>query len=215
MTISREPLRQAVRRALFERVIEGELSAGHPISEVKLAEKLGVSRTPLREALIALESEGIVNSRPGRGFFVVPLREDTARDLYELVGILERAGLVASRPFSPDTLEELRELNERRRQSLDAPERMLKIDREWHKLLLGECRNEQLIRHLRRVKNQLFRYEYAFHEQMTFVRDAIEDHDAIIDLLRESDREKAAERLERHWRRGLEPVPEWFEEAEA
>lgn len=213
MTISREPLRHAVRRALFERVIEGELSAGHPISEVELAEKLGVSRTPLREALIALEGEGIVRSRPGKGFSVVPLNEDTANDLYELVGILERASLLTSDPLPSDDLDELLDLNDARRQAVETPERMLEIDREWHRLLLDECRNEQLLRHLRQAKNQLFRYEFAFQEQLTFVRDAIEDHDRIVELLRNGEREKAADHLELHWRRGLEPVPEWFEEA--
>lgn len=203
MTIEREPLRQAVRRALFKRVLDRALHSGAPINELELAEELGVSRTPLREALIALECEGIVSSNPGKGFHVVPLEAETARELYELVAHLEMLALQRSEPPSAEQLDELHGLNSERARALDEPERLVDIDTTWHRTLLVGCANRQLQRVLELVKVQLYRYEYAYMTSEERARAGTEDHEAILEALREDRREDAVELLARHWERGL------------
>src|SRR6478735_2319718 len=85
MAIERRTLRSQVREELLARMRSGEVSPGESINEVQLAAELGVSRTPLREALIALESEGQIESENGKGFRFVPL---SAREFEELCPII-------------------------------------------------------------------------------------------------------------------------------
>src|SRR5215469_8782888 len=85
MAIERKTLRSQVREELLERMRAGDVRPGESINEVQLAAELGVSRTPLREALIALESEGQIESENGKGFRFVPL---SAREFEELAPIM-------------------------------------------------------------------------------------------------------------------------------
>lgn len=207
MTIHREPLRSAVRRAVFERVVAHELEPGSPINEGELAEELGVSRTPLREALIGLEAEGLVESSPGRGFSVAPLREETARDLYELVGVLERLALGWCEGPSEEDLARLEELDAERLAAGLSPAESLEIDTGWHERLLETCRNRELLASLAREKNRLYRFEFVYMSDRARVKDALADHGRILEALARGDREGAGELLERHWRSGAERFP--------
>ena len=102
MVIERRNLRSQVRDELLARMRSGLVQPGEGINEVQLATELGVSRTPLREALIALESEGQIESENGKGFRFVPLSAQEFEDLAPVMAALESLAL----ELSP--LEELR-----------------------------------------------------------------------------------------------------------
>ncbi|MCZ7528349.1 MAG: GntR family transcriptional regulator [Acidimicrobiia bacterium] len=89
MVIERRPLRDKVREEVLERLLRGVLPVGTNINEPELARELGVSRTPLREALLSLEREGLLDTHPGRGWWVAPLTPETVLDVYPIVGTLE------------------------------------------------------------------------------------------------------------------------------
>lgn len=200
--ITREPLRTEIRRHLIEQLILGEIEPGSQINESGLTEELGVSRTPLREALLQLAFEGFLEAVPGKGFQVRPL---TARELRELftVGVtLETLALRQSGGLSAEQIEELGEINDRRAELLAAgadQDRLVQLDDRWHRLLVSNCDNEQLLEFLRLVRNRMYRYLYAFEGQPEEVEGAIRDHEEIQRALAEDDLDRAVETLRRHW----------------
>src|SRR6516165_11700079 len=86
--ITKRPLREDVHAALRIRIVEGQLLPGSRLQDVQLAGELGVSRTPIREALLRLAGEGLVENDPNRGFFVAPLRREEIREIYPIVWAL-------------------------------------------------------------------------------------------------------------------------------
>ena len=86
------------RALLSQPILEGRLEPDSCLNEVHLADELGVSRTPLREALSRLRQTGLVLSKPNRGFFVAPLSGAEARDLYELLAVLKANALELAGP---------------------------------------------------------------------------------------------------------------------
>lgn len=202
--IPREPLRVAVRRVLIERLLSGELEPGSDINEKDLCQDLGVSRTPVRQALLHLEFEGFLDSQQGKGYSVLPLRPAVAAELYPLVGALEALALRWSGPLGEDVERELKELNERRAAlERHESEERIEMDDRWHDLLLSGCENGQLRDVLRLLKNRLYRYEHAIAQGTNRLGDSTAEHRAIQEAFAEGDREKAARLLEEHWQIGV------------
>lgn len=202
--IPREPLRVAVRRVLIERLLSGELEPGSDINEKDLCQDLGVSRTPVRQALLHLEFEGFLDSQQGKGYSVLPLRPGVAAELYPLVGALEALALRWSAPLGEDVERELKELNERRAAlERHESEERIELDDRWHDLLLSGCENGQLRDVLRLLKNRLYRYEHAIAQGTNRLGDSTAEHRAIQEAFAGGDRERAARLLEEHWRIGV------------
>ena len=138
MVIERRNLRSQVRDELLARMRSGLVQPGEGINEVQLANELGVSRTPLREALIALESEGQIESENGKGFRFVPLSAQEFEDLAPVMAALESLAL----ELSP--LEELRPIGERLAalaaefdQEVAQHSLVVTKDDEWHGIMLS------------------------------------------------------------------------------
>lgn len=98
MPIENRPLREQVKEELIKRLGRGTIATNSPINEGQLATELGVSRTPLREALITLEREGVITSERGKGFRFTPLSAREFRDLSAIVATLEALALESSDP---------------------------------------------------------------------------------------------------------------------
>src|SRR5262245_11264637 len=96
MPIERRPLREQIREELLRRLDRGDFTAGTDVNEATLAVELGVSRTPLREALITLAGEGVLESNQGRGFSFAPVSRKEFRELCEIVAALEALALDSS-----------------------------------------------------------------------------------------------------------------------
>lgn len=202
--IDRLPLRDKIRQELTEQLLRGELEPGRRLNETSLTESLGVSRTPLREALIQLEYEGMVASEPNKGFRVRPMSRSELTDLLKVGIELETLGLRATSRFTDDRLEELCELDDRRRELLKDgydEDRLVELDDRWHRTLIGGCQNEVLNELLRIVRNRLYRYIYLMETSRDEVEKAISEHDEIIEALEDDDVESATGLLRRHWTR--------------
>lgn len=210
--IDREPLRDLVREELVERVMAGELSPDERLNTADLASDLGVSRTPLREALVQLELEGIVRSEPSRGFFIEPLSLETADELYPLAWHLECLALKEANRYDEATLRELEEINRRRAEVIDQPSASIAADMDWHDRLVAGAGNRQLQEILRILRLRQYRYEYRYARGPEQVRKAIQDHQNIIAALRQDDRKRAGRLLEEHWQWGYRGVREALED---
>jgi DNA-binding GntR family transcriptional regulator len=147
-----------VIEAMRERIISGELDPGTNLSEIALAEAFGVSRTPVREALKQLQTEGLVEIRPRVGTFVTAPSRREINELFEMKGLLEGAAarLLAQRGAVPE-LELLKQnlQNADRAVATDSRDSYAALVHEFHDLIIQGADNAKLHGHYRILMNQL------------------------------------------------------------
>ncbi len=210
IALARAPLRGEVRRALLDALLRGDPPPGTPIREPALAAELGISRTPLREALLGLEAEGLLCSRPGRGFSVAPLTRREVEETYPVLWTLEGLALRSAPPSRARHLDDLERLNELLGQAQNDPEVALERDRRWHARLLEGCDNSLLLDTIAMLKNRAFRYEFAYMRGSGRVITSVGQHRAILDALRQGEADAAGARLEANWRVSVEFLLPWL-----
>ncbi|MDZ4778531.1 MAG: GntR family transcriptional regulator [Alphaproteobacteria bacterium] len=207
--ISRPNLSETVQAAIRAMIVDGRLEAGARINEVHLSERLGVSRTPLREALNRLTAEGAVEAEARRGYFVRPLTLDEFEQVYGLRPILDPAALRLAGLPAAARLTRLLALN-RELAAADTPEAAISLDDAWHAALLADCPNRVLLDMIETMKLRTRRYELALMRQSQQVMRATEDHAAIIAALKAGDLERACLALETNMRSGASPIVDWL-----
>ena len=199
----------SVAADLRRRIVDGRLPAGERINEVHLSRELGVSRTPLREALSRLAAEGALNSVPRFGFFVRPLTSDELEQIYDIRPILDPEALRRAGLPDAKTLERLEKLN-RRLESARDPETVIGLDDEFHLLLLDRCPNRVLIEMIQNIILRTRRYELALMRETSGVRRATEGHRRILAALRRRDLPAACAALKRNMLWGRAPIVSWL-----
>jgi DNA-binding GntR family transcriptional regulator len=208
--IRRESLRLQARTLVRDHLLEGRLSPTDRINESKLAALIGVSRTPLREALLGLEKEGLIVSAAGRGFFVRSLSVEEVREIYPVLWTLESLALQLRGIPTAAELRTLRGINARLEARLSKPPQALKLDTEWHRTLLRPCHNRRLLLMIRDLKRAAYRYEYAFMQQSNRVIVSVDQHRQIMDALDRGDMDHAVAMLRENWRVTLECTERWL-----
>jgi DNA-binding GntR family transcriptional regulator len=211
MSIVRVPLREQVHRALVGRILRDDLSPGARISDSVLAQELGVSRTPVREALLRLEREGFLEVDVGRGFFVKELSAREVREIYPIVWTLEVQALRTSPRPTPERMAELERINHQLALAGDDPEARIELDLAWHRALLGECGNQRLLELVASLKALIWRYEYAYMQNDRRVPVSTRTHEEIAGALARGQIDTAAELLERNWRFTMDELLPWLE----
>ena len=211
--ITPEPIRDAARRVLLDRLLAGALQPGTRINETELAEEFGVSRTPLREALFLLAAEGLIESRPRRGFYVAGLDPDSVRDIYRTLGGLEGLALRASPKPTAKRLGRLRDIDRRRSRRAEGydPANAIGLDMEWHQVLVSGCPNRLLLELIELCRQRAYRYEYAYVADFGRTgTTGLDQHAGIIAALAAGDLEDAATLLQQHWEYGAESRAKWL-----
>jgi len=197
------PLRQNLRSALLNRVLNGDLKAGEAINESRLAAQLKVSRTPLREALLQLEREGFIRSDERRGFSVEHLSARDVREIYPLVWTLEGLALRSSGVCAHLLVPELIRINSDFAKANHA-RKALALDTRWHEYLTSESRNRRLQASLAALRLAIRRYEIVYMANSCLIPDSVNQHKRIIHALQAHDIDAAAKALENNWRFGME-----------
>ncbi|MCW3005149.1 MAG: hypothetical protein JWQ20_4447 [Conexibacter sp.] len=209
-----EPLRrlnvsETVAAAVRAMIVDGRLAAGERINEVRLSEALGVSRTPLREALSRLAAEGALSSTPAIGYSVRPLSVEEFEQLYDIRPLLDPEALRLAGLPAPHRLAKLEALNRRFAATPDA-ESAISLDDEWHLELIAACPNRVLIEMIEAMILRTRRYEVALlREQPNRLR-ATDDHERIMAALREGDLDAACAALKVNMQSGREPIIAWL-----
>ncbi len=210
----RPNISESLGHTLRHMISDGRLPEGQRINEVQLSASLGVSRTPLREALQTLVAEGALVSIPRRGFFVVEFSVDEFKSLYAMRALLDPEALRISRSPDSGLLQELTELNTRLRERSGSSDcsvdEIIDLDDQFHLLLLSGCGNLILLDTVRQFMGRTRRYEYAYMSQNESVSNAFDEHEAILACLRENDRAGACEALRRNLTSGIEPITQWL-----
>jgi DNA-binding GntR family transcriptional regulator len=196
-------LREQVYDHLRLLLNRGDLRPGAPLDLDALEARLGVSRTPLRDALLQLESEGFVTILPRRGVEVRPLTRGDVRHLYEIIGALEGAALLAAFPrLGPAEALALRRLNREMKKAVEAGDfdRYYERNLAFHDVFLDRCDNERLVRLVRALKQRL----YDWPRRRGFVKAwelaSVGEHAALARLVARGEARAAADHLrDVHW----------------
>lgn len=205
LSLSPRALYQEAADLLRERIFSHELAPGSWIDELKLAEEYGISRTPLREALKVLATEGLVTMKVRRGAYVTEVSDTDLSDVYHLLALLESdaAGVVAEKA-TPAQRKELQELHNTLEQSIGHRKRFFEINEMFHMRLLEIANNRwrnQMVADLRKVM-KLNRHNSLLKSGR--IEESLAEHRAIMAALIARDAAVAAQRMREHFRSGLE-----------
>lgn len=194
-------LYQEVAERLRQRIFNHELTPGTWIDEQKLAEQYGISRTPLREALKVLASEGVVELKPRRGCYVTEISRQDMDDIFPLMAMLEgRCALEAVRRAKPADIRALKAIHER----LEVAAKDGRIDaffeanQEFHRLIQELANNRWLlsvIQDLRKVLKLSRLHSLSLEGRL---QQSLEEHRAIMSAFEANDAEKAEKHMQDH-----------------
>ncbi len=213
LTLVRTRARDQIRELLRERIVSGKIAGGDHLDEVGLAARLGASRTPLREALIALEAEGLVQSRPNHGFVVTMLDRRLVRELYPILAALEAAAVELGGTRLRKSVPALMDINARLAKETRAARRYA-LDREFHRTLTASCENERLLQLLEQHWNHARRIDGGERRGMADLEGSCAEHLAIVRQIEHRNLGAAAQLLRDHWNSGIDVVLRWMDRAQ-
>ncbi len=209
IALVRDNISDLVALELRKMIVDGRLPPGERVNEVHLAQQLGVSRTPLREALSRLAAEGALTSAPRLGYFVRPLTLEEFEQIYDIRPILDPAALRLAGAPPPKRIERLAKLNRKLAAARD-PETAIALDDAWHLELLADCPNRVLVELIENIILRTRRYELALMRETRNVLRASEDHERILAALRKGDLPAACEALKHNMQSGRAPIVQWL-----
>jgi DNA-binding GntR family transcriptional regulator len=209
--ITRTPLRDQVYREILDLIYHGDLEPGVRVRDTTLAGQLSVSRTPVREALLRLAREGVVDADMGRGFTVCRLDPAEMRETGAILAALECLALQTCGEIPAERLVRLGEIDRELAQTRGDVDRCIRLDEEWHRTLLEGCPNRRLLDMISTLWQAPRRYMRAYLRDAGRVSLSTQHHARIVEALRRNDRETAGQRFSHHWQRGIEELGAWIE----
>ena len=195
------PLRDVVFNTLRRAILRGELKPGERLMEIQLANKLGVSRTPIREAIRKLELEGLVLMIPRKGAEVAEITEKNLRDVLEVRGALEELAVqLACERMDKEKLKELHAAADYFREILDSDDitAIGEADEAFHDVIFAATDNTRLVQLLNNLREQMYRYRIEYLKKKECHPQLLEEHAAIMKAIEEHDKEKATQITIRH-----------------
>lgn len=214
--IVRSTLRSQARDIVLEQILEGEMAPGEDINLSELAAELGISRTPLREALLSLAEQGLIGIGTGnRSFYVWPLTLEEAKSLGEIGQVLESLAVRTTTQVPEERVQSLRMINDKLAEVQGSPRLMIKWDDRWHETLVAGSENSELRELIQIMRNRFHRYRWYGYDYVTLhgsdeKRQSVHQHAAITDALEIGDFERAAVLVEEHWTIGIRFLAEWL-----
>lgn len=184
-----------MQREILGRLADGRLPAGLRINESHLAADLGLSRTPLREAMLTLAAAGFLDSDMGRGFLVPPLAAGEFREIQAVLQTLQPLALSLTPPLPGDRLMQLANLLGRARTPAGGGRLPDPLPGQWSALVLQDCGNRLLAADIARLEGLARRYWHAAGQAGLTAHDLLASLQELYELLRGGRREQAAT----HW----------------
>lgn len=201
--IKRTFVREEAYLKLRSWIVEGALAPGTQLRDKELAEKLGVSRTPIREALLRLEDEGLVKTKANSSTLVSPIDFQNAFQLYSIVWSLEQLALrLAFELITPSHIQLMIDANQRFLQELKKRNRLaaLDADNDFHSVYAQLSQNRELERILSGLKFKLKRMDLYYFEKVKDAHLSFEEHEQIIKALKRKDLSAALSAVENNWK---------------
>lgn len=197
------PLRDVVFNTLRKAILTGQLKPGERLMEVHLADRLGVSRTPIREAIRKLELEGLVIMIPRRGAEVAQITEKSLRDVLEVRRALDALSVeLACERITDQEIKKLkaacdefeRVVGEAKRDAGSIPDASViaKADVALHDIIVKATGNQRLMQLVNNLSEQMYRYRFVYIKDETQHEKLVAEHREIYESIAGRDRERAA-----------------------
>ncbi len=196
-----KPLREIVFESIREAIIEGRLKPGERVMEIQLAEKLGVSRTPVREAIRKLELEGLLIMEPRKGAYVADVSLKDIVEVLEVRASLEGlAASLAARRASEEEIEVLRVKAAEFKECIEKNDvqGMINKDTEFHEAILHAAKNKKLTSIIEGLREQVQRFRVTYFTEYNMTTYLANEHKNVLDAIESRDPEKASEYAEQH-----------------
>ncbi|MCL0072011.1 GntR family transcriptional regulator [Peptococcaceae bacterium] len=214
-----KPLREAVFEAVRDAIISGKFKPGERLMEVQLAEEMGVSRTPVREAIRKLELEGFVKIMPHKGAYVAKVSIKDIIDVFEVRAALEAlAARLAAKRITEDELKQLKRAamsiaNLADGHDIHDIEEAVKVDTGFHDIIYKASRNEKLVQFITHLREQMKRFRATSLALPGRTKMALEEHEKIVQALWDRNEELAAELSRKHIENAERSILEVFKNA--
>ena len=185
-------------RRLLEDIGNGHLAPGARLRETELAERFGISRTPIREAIRQLEADGLVVHMPRQGATIRVLDYSEVMELYEMRAVLEgTAARLAARAASDLELDELETLNSELSQAVDV-RTAYELNRQFHMTLLDAAKNRYLIKSVNALQKTLLIIGTSTLAEADRAQQAVKEHADLLVALKARDGVRAEELMRAH-----------------
>ena len=195
------PLRDVVFNTLRHAILKGELEPGERLMEIALAQKLGVSRTPIREAIRKLELEGLVVMVPRKGAEVADITEKDLRDVLEVRTALEELSIeLAMKNMNDDDCKQLTEANKLFAKDSEGDDliKIAEADVAFHELIYMATGNKRLIQMINNLREQMYRYRLEYIKDKSTHARLVDEHNRIIDAMVTNDVAAATAAIKLH-----------------
>ena len=183
---SYQPLRNVVYETLRSAILTGELKPGERLMELQLADKLGVSRTPIREAIRMLEHEGLAKTIPRKGAEVAKMTEKDMEDVIQIrLALEELAGSLACEKITDEAIAELKEAMEHFENILENADvvEIAKADENFHDIIIRAAQNPKLLDIMSNLREQIYRYRAEYLKQKESYPKLIREHREMFEAL--------------------------------
>lgn len=211
------PLRDVVFNALREAILKGDLKPGERLMELQLASKLGVSRTPIREAIRMLEQEGLAVTTPRKGAEVAKMTLKDMEDVLEIRDALDELAVrIACQKISDEQLKQLEDMKELFEKSTQTGnvKKIAEADVTFHDVIYEATGNPKLVTLLNNLREQVYRYRVEYIKDPKNYPTLIAEHEAILESLKNRDVKNAVEAMHVHVANQAEAVKTVIQEQE-
>lgn len=195
------PLRDVVFHTLRRGIMQGDLKPGERLMEIKLANRLGVSRTPIREAIRMLELEGLVVMIPRKGAQVAEITEKDLKDVLEVrMGLEELAVKFACQRITEEQLDNLHHASRKFEEAVKREDltELAQADVDFHDLIYKATGNERLVQLLNNIREQMYRYRVEYLKDEEIRGSLVQEHDTLLEKLSQRDLEGAKQVTQSH-----------------
>jgi len=195
------PLRDVVFNTLRQAIIKGELKPGEKLLEIALADQLGVSRTPVREAIRKLELEGLVVMVPRKGATVAGITKKHLMDVLEIRRALEELAIeLACERISAEKLAELKAIEKCIKDAKDSDDsfELSDLDEKFHEIIYSGTNNPRLIQMLANLREQMYRYRLEYIRALDKRQKLVSEHNRIVKALETKNPEMGRKAIRDH-----------------
>lgn len=206
---SHRPLREIVYEELKMQILTGKITPGMRMMEVELAESMGVSRTPIREAIKQLEKEGLVTIEPRKGAYASQISVKDMVDILEVRQDMEGlAAHMAAYRMTPKQMKELESISVGYNKAVEDGNMMdmIKYDTEFHNLIVESCNNNILTMMINQLQELLLRFRYVYYDNIKRVEKMPSEHTMIMEAIKDGRSDAARAAAEMHIERIKEMV---------
>jgi DNA-binding GntR family transcriptional regulator len=196
-----KPLREMVYEELKMQILKGTIVPGTRLMEVDLAEEMGVSRTPIREAIRKLEKEGLVTIEPRRGAYASQV---STKDMVEILEVRQDmeglAAAFAAKRISPEQLAELKKISDLYNKAVAEGnmEDMIKYDTRFHRIIVESCNNKVLLSMIEQLHELVLRFRYIYYDNFRKAENMPSEHSIILNAIENCDPDTAREAADSH-----------------